>query len=229
MARVIFALCLTILCLPCEAETCSTAACTSPDGLGGYDCWAGTAHEACTCSSGEARVTNTKVLFGITYYQYACCTGGVNVGQYCGDAKAPPTGCSYSACTSPDGRGGTDCWAGSAFESCTCSSGKARETGVSSFDTRVPGRHYYQYSCCTSGANQGEHCGDFYGWVSPILCFVAGLIVIAGCCRYRQKQAAKAPTTSVQGRTGIPMVTAQKDQQSQLQVATPVASSSMVV
>ena len=26
MARVIFALCLTILCLPCEAETCSTAA-----------------------------------------------------------------------------------------------------------------------------------------------------------------------------------------------------------
>jgi hypothetical protein len=208
---------------------CSYSTCTSPDGRGGYDCWAGTATEACTCSSGEARVTNTKVVFGTTYYQYACCTGGVNVGRYCGDAKAPPPGCSFSACTSPDGRGGYDCWAGSALEPCTCSSGKARETGVSSFDPRVPGRHHYQYSCCTSGANQGEHCGDFYGWVSPILCFVAGLIVIAGCCRYRQKQAAKAPTMPVQGRTGISMVTAQKDQQSQLQVATPVASSSMVV
>ena len=228
MARVIFALCLTILCLPCEAEACSTAACTSPDGRGGYDCQAGSWGEPCTCSSGEARLVG-NVDGRPDLYDYTCCTGGVNVGQYCGDAKAPPPGCSFSACTSPDGRGGYDCWAGSALEPCTCSSGKARETGVSSFDPRVPGRHHYQYSCCTSGANQGEHCGDFYGWVSPILCFVAGLIVIAGCCRYRQKQAAKAPTMPVQGRTGISMVTAQKDQQSQLQVATPVASSSMVV
>eukprot|EP00964_Phaeocystis_antarctica_P106777 scaffold71579_cov63-Phaeocystis_antarctica.AAC.1 len=50
-------------------------------------------------------------------------------------APPPPrntnTSCSQRYCTSPDRYGGTDCWAGSDVEPCTCSRGTARETGSS--------------------------------------------------------------------------------------------------
>ena len=66
--------------------------------------------------------------------------------------------CSSSYCTSTDGSAyGTDCWAGSSSESCSCSLGEARETG------RVHeslGTNIYEYTCCSSGDNEGEECGD---------------------------------------------------------------------
>ena len=39
------------------------------------------------------------------------------------------TTCSESACSSPDGFGGTECWAGSQWEPCTCNYGMAKLTG----------------------------------------------------------------------------------------------------
>ena len=67
-----------------------------------------------------------------------------------------------SKCTSPNGSGGRDCWAGSDVEPCTCSSGKARVTGAT---TMYQGKRYYEYTCCTSEAHgknvdYGE-CGDY--------------------------------------------------------------------
>ncbi len=75
-------------------------------------------------------------------------------------ATRSETGCNTDWCTSPDGKGGYDCWAGSPKEPCTCSEGKAKETGESG---KHMGQTYYEYVCCTDGTNgtTGEHCGDF--------------------------------------------------------------------
>ena len=49
------------------------------------------------------------------------------------DGSGNSSECYYeSACTSPDGHGGEDCWAGSSTEPCTCSLGKASPTGLTS-------------------------------------------------------------------------------------------------
>ena len=43
-----------------DESECSDLWCTSPDGTwGGYDCWAGTDVERCTCSRGSARMTGS--------------------------------------------------------------------------------------------------------------------------------------------------------------------------
>ena len=73
--------------------------------------------------------------------------------------------CYTDWCTSPDGHGGYDCWAGSSAEPCTCMEGKAKETGKS---LEHEGRTYYGYACCkddgtNNGTLTGEHCGDFKG------------------------------------------------------------------
>ena len=52
------------------------------------------------------------------------------------------------------------CWGGSVWFGCTCTSGSARETGVSSVEPS-DGHTYYEYTCCNNGENQGEECGDY--------------------------------------------------------------------
>ena len=74
----------------CTPNECSDAYCTSPNGIGGYDCWAGSTTEPCSCSSGwSARMTGTTTTSGgVTYYQYSCCSSearGRNTGPECGD------------------------------------------------------------------------------------------------------------------------------------------------
>ena len=101
----------------------------------------------------------------------------------------PAESCNPIWCTSPDGEGGTDCYAGGpdgegGSQPCTCSTGKAKvipgqevQTWVRSFcplasTARVQSnsRHplvtharqwgtYYGYTCCTTGGD-GEACGD---------------------------------------------------------------------
>ena len=65
------------------------SACTSDNGDGGYDCWAGSEHEECTCGNGlEARETGSQLEWdGETYYEYECCPAGTpgTVGEECGD------------------------------------------------------------------------------------------------------------------------------------------------
>ena len=72
--------------------------------------------------------------------------------------RAISAGCNKDWCTSPDAIGGYDCWAGSSVEPCTCSEGKAKETGGSE---EYMGQTYYEYVCCTDGSGTGEQCGDF--------------------------------------------------------------------
>jgi len=72
--------------------------------------------------------------------------------------RAISAGCNKDWCTSPDAIGGYDCWAGSSVEPCTCSEGKAKETGGSE---EYMGQTYYEYICCTDGSGTGEQCGDF--------------------------------------------------------------------
>jgi len=71
----------------CSQATDGTA-CTSDDGNGGYDCWAGSEHEECTCAQGEAKETGNVLEYeGDTYYEYTCCPAGTEgtVGEECGD------------------------------------------------------------------------------------------------------------------------------------------------
>ena len=215
------------------SESCSSAGCNShlvagDDDWGDDDiCWAGAkGHVGCTCSSGEPKLTG-KTDFDdstqATWYEYTCCTGDnvSSMGEHCGDFKPLPAGCSSSACTSPDGKGGTDCWAGSDVEPCTCSIGEAWETGGTWKDYH--GERYFHYSCCKLDSNQtvqGDYCGDYRGCL-----FVAGekcisswhlaalimgaLSLLGSClyCRHAGKKCdwllpgvAEAPSTAVQGQ-----------------------------
>ena len=101
-------------------------------------------------------------------------------------------GCNKDHCTSPDAIGGYDCWAGSSVEPCTCSEGKAKETGESG---EYMGQTYYEYVCCTDGSGTGEQCGDFkesdevsIAAIIIIIVFVIGLgMGIWACVRCCQR------------------------------------------
>jgi hypothetical protein len=89
--------------------------------------------------------------------------------------------CSQDWCTSPDGGGGHDCWAGSESEECGCSQGSARETGAS-----YPEHDVVEYTCCMSGDNVGEECGDccvdYESILIAIIGGVVGGVVVLICC-----------------------------------------------
>jgi len=150
-----------------DLSSCTATACTSPDGEGGFDCWAGSAIEPCTCSSGEARPTGeTAWYFGTLYHEYTCCTNasiaGIT-GEQCGvyQMREDASNCAQDFCTSPDLFGLRDCWAGSKIEPCTCSGGRlAKVTGDT---TWFLGTKYYEYTCCSDGSGTGEKCGAFSG------------------------------------------------------------------
>jgi hypothetical protein len=70
-------------------------------------------------------------------------------------------GCTAAQCTSPDGKGGNDCLAGSPWQPCTCSQGLlARLTGPSLV---YKDNRFYEYTCCPSDSpnTAGETCGDY--------------------------------------------------------------------
>ena len=75
---------------------CSSS-CTSPDGQGGTDCYAGPHGEACSCSSGSAYPVGTFELLGLGLYtRYTCCvaeSGLPTQGDSCeySGINAPPT------------------------------------------------------------------------------------------------------------------------------------------
>ena len=150
-----------------DLSSCTATACTSPDGAGGFDCWAGSAIEPCTCSSGEARPTGeTAWFFGTLYHEYTCCTNasiaGIT-GEQCGvyQMREDASNCAQDFCTSPDLFGLRDCWAGSEIEPCTCSGGRlAKVTGDTMW---FLGTKYYEYTCCSDGSGTGEKCGAFSG------------------------------------------------------------------
>ena len=72
---------------------CSQAWCTSPNGQGGYDCWAGGHGEAYSCSVGSSDLTGERWYgWGTYYYEYTCCrsTGNADgAGRHTSKAGAP--------------------------------------------------------------------------------------------------------------------------------------------
>ena len=92
---------LSVPCVTTDEEFCSSTLCTSPNGWGGYDCWAGSPTEACTCSSGTAKATGeTTEYMGQTYYLYTCCSDGSGTGEQCGEYRGGNDGtCRSDICT----------------------------------------------------------------------------------------------------------------------------------
>ncbi|CAL6334774.1 unnamed protein product [Bathycoccus prasinos] len=75
-------------CVTTDEEFCSSNFCTSSDGGSGYDCWAGTSTQSCTCSKGTAKETGESFEYrGQTLYLYMCCTDGSGTGEQCGDYR----------------------------------------------------------------------------------------------------------------------------------------------
>ena len=91
----------SVPCVTTDEEFCSSTLCTSPNGWGGYDCWAGSPTEACTCSSGTAKATGeTTESMGQTYYLYTCCSDGSGTGEQCGEYRGGNDGmCRSDICT----------------------------------------------------------------------------------------------------------------------------------
>mmetsp|Transcript_7203 Transcript_7203/g.12142 ORF Transcript_7203/g.12142 Transcript_7203/m.12142 type:complete len:239 (-) Transcript_7203:265-981(-) len=80
---------------------CDMARCRSPAVGGGFDCLAGTRHEACSCNVGRAvQLEDSSWYEGELYYHYTCCTniayldahqidsGEEHCGEYEGDVVA---------------------------------------------------------------------------------------------------------------------------------------------
>lgn len=71
---------------PSIEDSCSNTSCKSPDGKGGFDCYAGSWSEPCECSEGIARETGKTIHYqGEKYYEYTCCVNGSNEGRECGE------------------------------------------------------------------------------------------------------------------------------------------------
>ncbi|CAE8727851.1 unnamed protein product [Polarella glacialis] len=73
---------------PWNTGACSMDACTSHNDPSGFDCWAGSDVEECSCSQGEAKLTGESGLYkGKMYYEYTCCTdgSGSGTGAKCAD------------------------------------------------------------------------------------------------------------------------------------------------
>lgn len=179
----------------CDRKYCISPGRPDEDGNPTTDCWAGSEIEPCTCSKGTARLTGRtheepgneihKDQEYTTYYEYTCCTGeesAKNQGESCGDYKYGE--CDSSLCNSAPGpNGDAQCWAGTSFMPCTCSSGSARETGLTHEDEDWG--TFYHYTCCpdeANGENQGIRCGDYTRAGDPRLWFLAFLTVsVVGC------------------------------------------------
>jgi hypothetical protein len=145
------------------AGVCNTTWCTSPNGVGGTDCFGGIIGEPCGCSSGTARILPDQpqpltagAVGQLYFYEYTCCDDDdePNTGESCGLSA-----CDLSHCTSPGLDGTSDCYVDGG-EACSCSNGLLGET--SGLSITFDGDTYLQYGCCpvgTAAAGQGG-CDD---------------------------------------------------------------------
>ena len=126
----------------CSLQCCGHGWCTTP----GVDACSSTS-VAANGYSGSCKGT------------FACCSMPPPFPPGLAPTPPPPAPPCYddSACTSPDGHGGTDCWAGSKVQPCSCSHGYAKSTGAT---IQHEGITYHKYKCCPDGGGEGE-CGDF--------------------------------------------------------------------
>ena len=119
---------------------CSQDRCQSNNGRGGTDCWDGNYVWGGTegyfpCSTGQARLTGRSRTGD--WYEYTCCD----------------TSCNDDDCRSPNGQGGSDCWADHLMEPATCARGMIQTTAQS---VRAGGNTYWKYTCCDSDCAQSR-------------------------------------------------------------------------
>ena len=160
----------SVPCVTTDDEFCSSTLCTSPNGWGGYDCWAGSPTEPCTCSSGTAKATGeTTEYMGQTYYLYTCCSDGSGTGEQCGEYRGGNDGmCRSDICTDI----GNDCCApwGEA-RGCSIPGYTVSEGGTSSSWLCWSGA----YQCCTSSISDGNTSHGLLGLMFAVV--VAFLLV----------------------------------------------------
>ena len=142
-----------------EYGVCSPMWCTSPNGRGGYNCWAGTPNEPCTCSKGKAKETGRSVVWdvdGKTYYEYVCCTDGSGTGEQCGEyvVSTPYLSgeCRSDICTDIGG----DCCAPSGeARGCSLPRYSVYDGGTSSYSICWIHGSSAVYQCCLSQPSSG--------------------------------------------------------------------------
>jgi hypothetical protein len=152
-------------------STCDTSWCTSLDFEGGFDCYVGDI-DSCSCSEGSSLLTGNEIEYnGVIYLEYTCCDSLTsNDDEVCGNYD-----CITSRCTSPDGKGGDDCFV-SDTESCPCSKGSALLTG---YELIYSGETYLQYTCCTSpdATDVGKFCVNKQSSVAIIIIVCVCLLI----------------------------------------------------
>lgn len=147
-----------------NGTVCEPDACLENGGYD-YDCCG---LEGTTGCSGD-HVFSLTANNGCMWNAGTCCTP-TSLGN-----------CSMEFCSSPGIGDENDCWAGAAFEPCTCSTGSARMTGAT---LDYEGTTYHEYTCCPDGSGidtQGEICGDYIRhWVVGVI--FGAIVCIAICC-----------------------------------------------
>merc|ERR1712032_999789 len=135
-----------------ERKDCNHELCTSPNGRGGHDCWAGNG-EPYSCQPGYSYKLNGKNVpwAGKTWLGYTCCRNPKE------DLKSNKPKCDDSLCTSSNGRGGHDCWAGNG-EAFTCRAGYSFKLN----GRKVPwgGKTWLGYTCCENAKDELTDCNE---------------------------------------------------------------------
>lgn len=202
--RIVWAVLFALLAATARAACLGPSSCRSSDGKGGTDCYAGNG-DPFRCGQTESRCGQSSsapcwaamlsgrstVHEGKTYYHYDCC--GVT---------APM--CRSDTCTSPNGRGGRDCWAAKENgEDYTCSTGTPVLTGDN--PTYASGRWWNKYVCCTFPAPPhplalpspppGVGVGVYIG-VGVGVALILLIVIIVLQCRKKKPPSTTPPTTT---------------------------------
>lgn len=131
-------------------RTCDELKCRSPDGYGGYDCWAlGDVYEPFSCEGDYVGVPLPALdpvfvpEYGISFYYYTCCPPELTSAV---DETTMPE-CSLDSTPCSDAR--NDCWVeDDETDPMSCDDELfmyPKKTGGELYDS---GRSYHQYRCC---------------------------------------------------------------------------------
>ena len=170
-----------------KVGVCSTTSCATKDNTGAYQADPLCCSQRPACIDGNSLQRTNATLIQVNIPKDTACnaytvdpTTGISWGRTCCQ-----DGCSTQWCSSPNDKGGRDCWAGTSQEACSCSKGSARLVPAGWWGggkVQYKGKTYYAYTCCTQGPTVGETCGDYKGDVNPIVSIIVSVVVVVGCC-----------------------------------------------
>jgi len=90
--------------------------------------------------------------------------------------------CSQKSCASSSRWGEGKCWAGTAWERCTCAEGFPRLTGVTKSHAfyGVDPTTEYQYTCCSNGTLHEENCAEYVRPQYTVLLYCGFVCLLVG-------------------------------------------------